>query len=94
MRCEICDAMLIDDNSKCWSCGYKRYNRLKKVEEQPTGFNDCRCEKCDAKVGWFGSLSEPPRCKCGHLSDYSDVEKQLDAARAKLIAEIEAEGTE
>lgn len=55
-------------------------------------FNDCRCQKCDAKIGWLGELSNPPPCpECGYVSDYSDVEKGLAEAREQLLREIDRE---
>lgn len=56
------------------------------------GFNDCRCQKCDAKIGWFGELAKPPPCdECGHVSDYSDSERKIAEARRRVLEKLEGE---
>ena len=60
-----------------------------KVEE-PDGFNDCRCVKCDTRIGWFGKLSDPVPCdKCGHINTYNCG--NLNEARKRVIQIIALE---
>lgn len=50
------------------------------------GFNDGRCIKCDARMGWLGVLREKPPChKCGHKPDEKEL-KKLEAVEKKLRA--------
>jgi NAD-dependent SIR2 family protein deacetylase len=57
-----------------------------------TAFNDCRCARCDAKVGWLGELSNPPPCpECDYINNYSDVAEELEKARVVFTEILDLE---
>jgi transcription initiation factor IIE alpha subunit len=58
-----------------------------------SSFNDLRCEKCKAKIGFLGEMKDCPPCpKCGHVQDpakLNEIEEKLAKAREELLKELE-----
>ncbi len=55
-------------------------------------FIDGRCAKCNARIGWSGTLRDKPPChKCKHkpteaeLKELEEVERKLEAMEKELL---------
>ena len=66
------------------------------TSESMLGFNDITCSACGSRIGWYGMIGEPPKCKCGHdmTEACSGLEEQLAKARAEVLAEIRGKENE
>ena len=51
------------------------------------GAFDCTCQECGHQYGWFGKMTDKPKCpECGHKPDHEAL-KKLEAEIEKIVAE-------
>ena len=52
-------------------------------------FNDVRCPKCSAKIGWMGELVDQPPCpKCGHKVPVEEIRARAAKVQALMDAAV------